>query len=159
MIKIPKFPVLLVGGTILLGLALIIISLYSNRIRWDRETALAAANYDGETLIKQLADLPATSTSFREVESGPLEPDLSNAREAWITWKESFSSQISFSDLTASYRRTLGTLDWTTTETTQKNVASFRKGEWTLTLTLLAGDATAGTIRIHRLIEWRTVVP
>lgn len=159
MIKTFKLPVLLVGGTILIGLALIIVSLFSNRIRWDCETAVAAANFDGETLIKQLADLPATSTSFREVESGPLAPDLSNVREAWITWEETFSSKASFSDLTSLYRRRLGTLEWATTETTDRNLASFTKGEWTLTLTLLPGDATAETTSFQRLIKWRTVVP
>jgi hypothetical protein len=157
--KSSKFPVYLVGGAILIGIAIIIVSLFSNHIRWDRETLVSAAKYDGENLIKQLADLPATSTSFREVEEGPLAPDLSNAREAWITWKESFASQVSFPDLTASYRSRLGTLEWVATESADRNVARFSKGEWTLTLTLLPGDGTLGATRVHRLIEWRVVVP
>ena len=157
--KKSKHPVILIGGALLLGMILILLSLFSNRVRWDRETAVSAAKYDGEALIKQLSVLPAVSISFREVESGPLAPDLSNVREAWIAWKETFSSQTSFPDLASSYRQNLGKLGWTTIESTDRNVASFQNGEWTLTLTLLSMDAKAQPIRFRRLIEWRTIVP
>lgn len=159
MMKKSQVPVILVGGAIFMGLAIIIVSLYSNRVQWDRDTVVSAANYDGEALIKQLAVIPATAMSFREVDSGPLISDLSNAHEAWITWKETFSSQMSFSDLAAAYRENLGAMGWTTIESTDRNDAGFRNGEWSVTLTLLPLDATSASNRFRRLIEWRTLAP
>ena len=156
--KLKRLPVILVGGTIVLGLGLIIISLYSNRITWDRKTAVSAAKYDGEALIKQLADLPATSIEFREVDSGPLAPDLSNVREAWVTWKESFSAGADFPDTVNAYLTRLTSLGWEKLESTDPSIARFGKGEWLVTLTLLS-DPGATPIRFSRLIEWKIVVP
>jgi len=89
---------------------------------------VAAAKYDGEVLIKQLADLPATSTTFREVEIGPLAPALRNVREAWITWEESISTEPSFPGLVDSYRQRLGMTGWVKVESSDLATSPFGKG-------------------------------
>ena len=154
-----RFPQVLVGSCVVVGLVLILISLFSSRITWDRETAVAAAQYDGEALIKQLTDLPQTAIEYREIDSGPPAPDLTKVREAWITWNESFSSEVDFAGVIDAYHERLAPLGWTRVVSSEREVASFQNGEWTLNLNLIPHPKPPAATRFLRLIEWRTVVP
>jgi hypothetical protein len=157
--KRKRLPLFLVGGTIVLGLVIILVSLFASRVQWDRETVVAAANYDGAALIRRLADLPVTSVTFREIDSGPLAADLRTIREAWITWTETFSTESGFSGIIEAYRSRLDPIGWESSDSSDPAIATFRNGEWKLTLTQIPDPKSSASIRFRRLIEWRTFVP
>lgn len=148
-------PVLLVSATLILGTAIIVLSLHANRLRLDRETALAGAKYDGEILLSQLQEAPATSIDFLEVDSGPDHPDLREANQAWTTWTQSFSTTSGFPEIIAWHRTRLEPLGWVVDATGKTGTASFTKGDWSLTLTSLP-DTTPPSFR--RQIHWRVTL-
>ncbi len=142
--------ILLVSGTIVLGIAVILISLFANRQRWDRETALAAAKHDGATILALFDGEPSPSLGFPEMESGPLAPDLSQAEEAWISWRQNFSGESGLPAAIRWHRTRLPAAEWELTEESPDK-ATFRKGEWTVTLQLLS---TPPPVRLHRELRW-----
>jgi hypothetical protein len=143
-------PVLLVGGTIALGIAIIIVSLSANRHRWDRETALAAAKYDGAAILALLDGEPAPALGVPEMESGPLAPDLSNAEEAWVAWRQTFSAANGLAAAVAWHRERLPAADWTLSEE-NPDKATFRKGEWAITLETVPRSEPPG---FRREVKW-----
>jgi hypothetical protein len=145
-----RFLILLVGGSIAFGLAVILVSLLANQKRWDRETAFAAANYDGEALLATLAGPPVEALDYPEVERGPLAPDLSNADQAWVIWTQAFSAKDGLPAFVAWHRGKLPADEWTLTEE-NPDKATFTKGEWTL---ILVHDPQADPPCLHREIRW-----
>lgn len=142
--------ILLVGGSLLLGLAVTLAGLLANQKRWDRETAFATANYDGEALLATLAGSPAEALDYPEVERGPLDPDLSNADEAWVVWTQDFAAKDGLPALIAWHRGKLPSDEWILTEE-HPDKATFRKGEWTLSL---IHDPRSDPPRLRREIRW-----
>lgn len=139
----------MVVGTIVLGLAIIIVSLFANRQHWDRNTAFAAARYDGAAHLARIEGAPATAVDYPEVEEGPLAPDLRNVEEAWLAWRQNFSSGESFASIVAWHRARLPSGEWSLEENPDK--ATFRKGEWTLTLEPASGGEN---LRYRRVLQW-----
>ncbi|MEQ1839373.1 MAG: hypothetical protein ABL994_03095 [Verrucomicrobiales bacterium] len=149
----PRFiPVLLVSATLILGAAIIVLSLHANRLRIDRETVLASAKYDGEILLSQLREMPAASIDFLEMDSGPDHPDLREANQAWTTWTQSFSTTAGFSEIIDWHRTRLEPLGWVAGEAENPDRITFTKGEWSLTLVSLS-DTNPASFR--RQIHWR----
>lgn len=145
-----RFVILMVFVTILLGIALVVVSLSSYRLRLDRETAVAAAKHDGTALLSAIAGMPAGSTGFVEVEIGPLAPDLTNVDEAWIIWRQTYSAESGLSAAVDWHRKRLPEADWILkAETPDK--AIFEKGEWTVTLSFLTNSDSR---QIHREVKW-----
>lgn len=142
--------ILLVGGSLLFGIAIILVSLLANQKRWDRETAFAAASYDGEALLATLAGPPVEALDYPEVERGPLAPDLSNADQAWVVWKQDFAAKDGLPAFVAWHRGKLPADEWILTEE-NPDKATFRKGEWTLSLT---HDPRSDPPRLRREIKW-----
>ncbi len=145
-------PFILVAATLVLGIVVIVLSVYSNRLRLERETVLAAAKYDGEALIALLKEMPATSIDFLEMDSGPDDPDLREANQAWTTWTQSFSTTAGFSEIIALHRTRLEPLGWVAGEAENPDRTTFTKGEWSLTLVSLS-DTNPASFR--RQIHWR----
>lgn len=148
-------PVLLVSATLILGAVIIVLSLHANRLRLERETVLAAAKYDGEILLSQLREMPATSIDFLEMDSGPDHPDLREADQAWTTWSQSFSTTEGFSGIISWHRTRLEPLGWVFNGTEKSGTASFTKGDWSLTL-LAIPETTPPSFR--RQIHWRVTL-
>ncbi len=124
---------LLVAAGIVYGIAVILVSLLANQKRWDRETAFSAAQYDGKALLAAFGDSPFEALDYPQMESGPLAPDLSQADEAWVVWKQVFSAEVGLPAAVAWHRERLPETDWTLTEE-GPDKATFRKAEWTVTL-------------------------
>lgn len=141
---------LLVGGSIALGIAIIVVSLFANQRHWDRDTAVAAAKYDGTALLARIEGAPATAVDYPEVEDGPLTPDLRNVQEAWVAWRQHFTSDESFPAIVAWHRTRLPESEWPMEENPDKT--TFRKGEWTLTLE--ASPDEAPKLRYRRILQW-----
>ncbi|MCB1204653.1 MAG: hypothetical protein KDN18_10370 [Verrucomicrobiae bacterium] len=145
-----RFLILLVAGTIVVGLVVILVSLVANGKRWDRETALSVAQHDGQSLLSKLSGSPFEAIDYPQMESGPLAPDLSNADEAWIVWKQDFSAGSEFPSVIAWYRERLPAGEWNESgESPDKT--SFRNGEWTVTLESIPQSAPS---RFSREIKW-----
>lgn len=144
------FLVLLVSGTIAFGIAVIVVSLFANRQKWDRETALAAAKYDGAAILALLEGEPAPRIGLPEMESGPLAPDLSNAEEAWVSWRQTFSGEKGLAAAVAWHRERLPSQEWTFSDA-DPDKPTFRRGEWTLTLAAVPGTDPP---QLRRELKW-----
>lgn len=151
-------PVLLVSAAIVLGIAIILVSLHSNRLRMERETALAAAKYDGESLLSQFREAPASSIDFLEMDSGPDHPDLRDADQAWTTWKQSFSTTDSFAAIVEWYRSRLLPLGWKMSGSEDPGKADFVKDNWTFTLLLHLKGNEPSPVQFQRVLSWRTTL-
>ncbi len=151
-------PVLLVSTTIALGIAIILVSLHSNRLRMERETALAAAKYDGDALLKQLDEMPAASLDFLELDFGPHHPDLRQAREAWATWRQTFSSAVTFAKIVEWHRARLEPLGWVVDGGDDSDEAVFIKEDWSLTLIRLPDGGTPTSNQFQRQIRWQVTL-
>lgn len=138
----------LVGGTILLGIAIIIVSLFANRQHWDRDTAFAAAKYDAAAILSVIDQAPATAVDYPEVEEGPLMPDLRNVQEAWVAWRQTFDTDGKFEAIVAWHREQLSA-DWILESGPDK--ATFQRGEWTLSLEAEPGGSKT---RYRRVLQW-----
>lgn len=142
--------VLLVSGSIAFGIAVILVSLFSNRLKWDRETALAAAKYDGAAILALFEGEPAPPIGLPEMESGPLAPDLSNAEEAWVSWRQTFSGEKGLAAAVAWHRERLPSQEWTFSDA-DPDKPTFRRGEWTLALAVVAGTDPP---QLRRELKW-----
>ncbi len=142
------FPVLLVAGGLAFGIGIIIVSLFANRQHWDRNTAFSAAKYDATAIFERLNEAPASAVDYPEMEEGPLAPDLREVQEAWITWRQTYESDEGFTAIVAWHHAKLSP-EWSLDEMPDK--ATFRKGEWSLTLEAMPG---ASKPRYRRILQW-----
>lgn len=142
--------VVLVTGSLVFGLVIILVSLLTNRKQWDRETALSVARHDGQALLSRFTESPFEALDYLQMESGPLAPDLRNADEAWVVWKQVFSADSGIPSAIAWYRERLPGEEWIQSGDTPDK-ATFRKGEWTVVLEAVPGAAPP---RFVREVRW-----
>lgn len=142
--------VALVAGSLVFGLVIILASLLANRKRWDRETALSVARHDGQALLSRFDGSPFEALDYLQMESGPLAPDLRNADEAWIVWKQVFSAGSGIAPVIDWYRERLPGEEWIQSGDTPDNT-TFRNGEWIVVLEAVPDTAPP---RFIREVRW-----
>lgn len=141
-------PTVLVAGSIAFGIGIIVVSLFARRQHWDRETAFSAAKYDAAAIFSVIEKAPASAIDYPEMEEGPLAPDLRQVEEAWVAWRQEFKTNESFAAIIAWHREKLSG-DWKLEE--KPDIATFRRGEWALTLEALPGGPDS---RYRRVLQW-----
>lgn len=149
----PKLlPLLAVAIVLSLAIGLIAASLFANRLRWERETALAAAKHDGAAILADLAGAPATAAGIPEMERGPLRSDLANGREAWIVWRQDFVADGEFTAVVDWHLGKLRPLGWIA-ETEDPDKTIFQKENWRLSL---HRPTDGRPVRFQRELVWKT---
>ena len=150
-------PVILVSGAIIIGVATVLAGLFANEKKWDRETVVAAAKYDGTKLIEELASVPeAKPLGYLEMKTGPLQKNLSTRNEAWVRWEQHWATRTSFSEVVDWHREKLAGKGGTQKNEPTKASARFAREQWEI---VLEPPAIKGESGFVRRIEWNRDFP
>ena len=152
--------VIAVIGVIALGLAIMFAGYFANEKNVDRETLVAAAQYDGAKLLEELASVPdAKPLGYIEMKKGPLTKDLSTSNEAWVRWKQHWATGKNLTEVIAWHREKLNGSGWKEKEGPTRSSARFFREQWEIVLEPDENREKPLEKGFVRRIEWNRSFP